>query len=273
MADDANNTTALDTKSSPQEAPTCSKENDPCENVEKGKGNNQGPVFNLEELRRSVRCPKVKRSFSPEPADKYVSTPGKLSMGSKRMGKGRSNKLSPHAATGPDRLCDRLPNGQPFSCDLCSSPFVCNPLTKRTSKFKRSRHMPSPRQKTDPRTGKVLVLCNACGLAFDQPRQKKEKVVPSLEKKEEYIKSARLFASTLSGRLKEPEAERLYCPSFKSKPCSCLQTYIIDLNDDEGSTQRALELVNLVKEARRLSSLKCYNLQDTEEASKKQKKE
>lgn len=40
FADDANTTTALDTKSSSQDAATCSKENDPCENVEKGKGNN-----------------------------------------------------------------------------------------------------------------------------------------------------------------------------------------------------------------------------------------
>ena len=54
--------------------------------------------------------------------------------------------------------------GQPFSCDLCQSPYVCNPLlSKGGSRSKRSRHMPSPRQKLNPATGKLLTLCNACG--------------------------------------------------------------------------------------------------------------
>lgn len=59
--------------------------------------------------------------------------------------------------------------GKPFSCDLCHSPYVCNPLlSKGGSRFHRSRHMPSPRQKISPITGKTLTLCNACGKFFQE---------------------------------------------------------------------------------------------------------
>ena len=56
---------------------------------------------------------------------------------------------------------------EPFCCDLCKATSVVNPSRRRqgndevaASVVKRS---PGPRYKTDPKTGQMLVLCNACG--------------------------------------------------------------------------------------------------------------
>ena len=51
----------------------------------------------------------------------------------------------------------------PFKCDLCGSPHVTDP-SRRGNRPKTSTHAPSPRHKLDPETGKMLTLCNACGM-------------------------------------------------------------------------------------------------------------
>ena len=55
-------------------------------------------------------------------------------------------------------------NGEPFRCDLCNSPYVTNP-SRRGNRPKTSTNQPSPRHKRDPNTGRMLTLCNACGMA------------------------------------------------------------------------------------------------------------
>ena len=49
-----------------------------------------------------------------------------------------------------------------FRCDKCGSPFIVNPMV-RGNKVKKSELGPSPRHKVDPKTKKILSLCNACG--------------------------------------------------------------------------------------------------------------
>ncbi|XP_070175600.1 uncharacterized protein [Littorina saxatilis] len=131
------------------------------------------------------------------------------------------------AASAADRRHDVLPNGQPFSCDLCQSPYVCNPyLSKQGARGKRSRHMPSPRQKLNPNTGKLLTLCNACAQSLDGPRPPKLVVQVSVEEKEAYCSKAKAFAAQLATQLQDEDAERFYCPSYNKAPCGCLQKYL-----------------------------------------------
>ena len=50
----------------------------------------------------------------------------------------------------------------PFKCDLCGSQHITDP-SRRGNRPKTSAHMPSPRHKLDPESGRMLTLCNACG--------------------------------------------------------------------------------------------------------------
>ena len=61
-----------------------------------------------------------------------------------------------------DNCTPHLFLGEPFACDLCNSRYVCNP-SRKGNQARRSKHQPSPRYKEDAETGKLLVLCNACG--------------------------------------------------------------------------------------------------------------
>ena len=51
----------------------------------------------------------------------------------------------------------------PFKCDLCGSQHITDP-TRRGNRLKSSAHAPSPRHKRDAESGKMLTLCNACGM-------------------------------------------------------------------------------------------------------------
>jgi hypothetical protein len=62
------------------------------------------------------------------------------------------------------------PNGKPFSCEKCHSPFIVSPA--RSHRLD-SRRKYNPRKITDVVTKQVLLLCNACGLSM--VRSKKER--------------------------------------------------------------------------------------------------
>jgi hypothetical protein len=98
-------------------------------------------------------------------------------------------------------------------------------------------------------------------------RSKKErhkKEPPTQEEKDCYLKKAAEFAASLAASLEDPDACRLYCPAFKSSACECLQKYITENGkSQEGSKDRALHLLSLLKEAGHLTKQK--NVQHTNE--------
>ncbi|XP_072344853.1 uncharacterized protein [Scyliorhinus torazame] len=60
--------------------------------------------------------------------------------------------------------------------------------------------------------------------------------------------------------LGDQDAEKLCCPLFVKKPCQCLQNYLKRTGDELSECRRrAANLLQLLKEARRLSLLKCYD--------------
>ncbi|XP_032231684.2 uncharacterized protein LOC5507258 isoform X2 [Nematostella vectensis] len=196
------------------------------------------------DLRKSDRKRKPARSKSPENVPKV------------KKKKRRPRQLS--------TTVSRLPE-QPFKCDLCESPYVTNP-SRRGNRLKTTPQQPSPRHKVDPQTGKRLTLCNACGLSFGRPKKlpKESRSQVNPEEKTKYLEEARAFALSLVDGLGDPDAERLACPHFKTKPCGCLQTYILgEGNDFTESRGRAADLLQLLKKARELSQLKCYDVTST----------
>ncbi|XP_064616113.1 uncharacterized protein LOC135480256 isoform X2 [Liolophura sinensis] len=207
--------------------------------------------------RKSSRRRMKRRPFSPDKTGQdRVKTRTGVPCTTKR--KRKAGKPQPEAAH--DRPCDRLANGTPFCCDLCKSPHVCNRSNKPGKSSKPTKYTPSPRHKVDPLTGRMLRLCNACGLAFDRSdRPRKARVLPPPEDKEKYLDEAKQFGQRLSVELNDPDAERLYCPQFKFKACGCLQSYILFEGDQEHSSQRAEKLLKLVKEAKQLRTLKYYS--------------
>lgn len=58
--------------------------------------------------------------------------------------------------------------GLPFSCDKCKSPHIVDPA--RCSPGNRKRP-PTPRKYVDPQTGRIMLLCNACGIAAKTNRK------------------------------------------------------------------------------------------------------
>lgn len=68
------------------------------------------------------------------------------------------------------------PNGKPFSCDKCHSPFIVNPA--RSHRL-HSRRKYRPRKITDLVTKQVLLLCNACGLSMVRSKKERHKKVCS----------------------------------------------------------------------------------------------
>ncbi|KAK7491637.1 hypothetical protein BaRGS_00017090 [Batillaria attramentaria] len=201
------------------------------------------------DYRRSERKRKDRRPlFSPDDfvSGKQTSTSGFPVPQKKKRKLVRRNIP---AASAADRPFDVLPDGTPFSCDLCQSPYVCNPLlSKAGSRVKRSRHMPSPWQKLNPLTGKLLTLCNACGRSLDRPRPSKAKVQPSQEEKEAFFAESRAFASSLATQLQDPDGE------------------------DDSMLERARELLTLYKEARKLSAEKVYSVDKMETKSPEKKR-
>ncbi|XP_015222485.2 uncharacterized protein [Lepisosteus oculatus] len=149
-----------------------------------------------------------------------------------------------------------------FCCDLCRSPFITNP-TRRGNKSKAPRSGPArPRRRADPRTGETLVLCNACGLSYGKPKCSKPAdpiVEPSDRARHEQELEA--FAQSMVELLGDQDAKRLACPVYWKKPCLCIQSHIKGTGDaEDGCHSRALQILALLKEAKVLSTQKCYDL-------------
>jgi hypothetical protein len=66
------------------------------------------------------------------------------------------------------------PNGKPFSCEKCHSPFIVNPARRHKPDSKRKYR---PRKVTDLVTKQVLLVCNACGLSMVRSKKKRHKKV------------------------------------------------------------------------------------------------
>jgi hypothetical protein len=127
-----------------------------------------------------------------------------------------------------DTICSDIGFGltKPFSCEKCKSPFVVNPARSRIP-LSKAKRKPVARKIVDEVTKKVLVVCNACGLATGRKPARSAPIPPTDEEKANYLKESIAFAKSLAESLHEPDAEQLYCPTFKMKPCQCLQSYII----------------------------------------------
>jgi Zn-finger protein len=49
---------------------------------------------------------------------------------------------------------------------------------------------------------------------------------PTKAEKEQYLIEATAFAANVAEEMNEPEAEKLYCPVYRVKPCGCVQRFI-----------------------------------------------
>lgn len=205
--------------------------------------------------RRSQREKKNKRAFSPV-----------LEEDTKKK---RKKLPRPFSYTSSSRPCDLLPNGEPFCCKLCKSPYVTNPYAKGVRKAKRSRHVPLPKKRLDS-VGREILVCNACCQILDrQIRPKKPNKELTAEERNKYLEDAKTFAKSLAETLNEPKAEKLYCPVSVYKICGCLQKYIKGKDTDETALElRVTELLDLMKEATHLREQKVYTVPENLGTSK-----
>eukprot|EP00118_Oscarella_pearsei_P006737 m.31064 g.31064 ORF g.31064 m.31064 type:complete len:467 (+) comp31432_c0_seq1:111-1511(+) len=156
-------------------------------------------------------------------------------------------------------------NPDSFRCDQCGSDSILkHPGSRPGGRNRRvSTRKPVPRYKTDPATGKELCLCNACGLAFDRQKPKKELLDVEISTEEErmgWMKDAEKFGQSLALLLNDINAAKLYCSKVKSKPCWCVQRYLTEA--DGIDKQRALDLLNVLQKAAQLSSQKRQSFAD-----------
>ncbi|XP_067825986.1 histone-lysine N-methyltransferase 2D-like isoform X2 [Heptranchias perlo] len=162
--------------------------------------------------------------------------------------------------------------GAQFCCDICKSPHITNP-NRRGNRLKQSGYNPSPRRKNDPKTGQVLTLCNACGLAFGRSRRPRTSCIDvDADERRKHQDALQAFTVFITELLGDEDAEKLCCPLFVKKPCRCLQNYIKRTGDElSESRNRAVNLLQLLKEAKHLSSLKCYDEIEIQELEKPRK--
>ncbi|XP_062590313.1 uncharacterized protein LOC134251909 [Saccostrea cucullata] len=199
------------------------------------------------DTRKSERKKRPRIYYSPERTD-----------GKKR----RNVKRNGNSVTGPNRKCDLLPNGEPFSCGRCGSPYVVNKRSKTSLKNCHSRHRPLPHESLDPLTGRKILICNQCYLVFVKKKSKKTSWVkkPEAAIKDEYIRRCKAEAQEMANRLMRPEANRLFCPEYTKEPCGCIQKYIKNQGNPVQADLRAKELCDLLQKATELSKQKCYQL-------------
>ncbi|XP_078496952.1 uncharacterized protein LOC144753023 isoform X1 [Lissotriton helveticus] len=147
--------------------------------------------------------------------------------------------------------------GAAFCCHLCKSPYIVNP-GRRGNCVKTSNSQPSTRRRRDPTTGQVLLLCNACGLSFGKTVKAKVTVQDAMpDERKEHEAQLQSFALAMVQLLGDQDAANLCCPSYHKKPCLCLQTYLKSPGfTDEECSGRAVVLLRLFKEARRLKAQK-----------------
>ncbi|XP_043576438.1 uncharacterized protein LOC122564953 [Chiloscyllium plagiosum] len=120
----------------------------------------------------------------------------------------------------------------------------------------------------------MLMLCNACGLALGRSRGPHSSCAGAdADERRKHQEALVAFAVSMTELLGDQDAKMLCCPLFVKKPCQCLQNYIkktgVELSE---SRHRAVNLLQLLKEARRLSLLKCYNENQVEQLEKPQKR-
>ncbi|XP_048469359.1 uncharacterized protein LOC109931616 [Rhincodon typus] len=192
------------------------------------------------------------------------------SEGKRSRRKCRKRSFSPEVETVVRRKARRKINllisksgkkaGVEFCCDICKSPSITNP-SYRGNRLKQSGYRASPRWKSDPETGKMLMLCNACGLAFGRSRRLRSSCTDiDAGERRKHREALEAFAVSMMELLGDQDAKMLCCPLFVKKPCQCLQNYIKRTGDElSESRHRAMNLLQLLKEARRLSLLKYYD--------------
>ncbi|XP_071802792.1 uncharacterized protein [Asterias amurensis] len=168
-------------------------------------------------------------------------------------------------------------DGSPFCCDKCGTNSIIKPtrfLNPKTNTLRRRRII-GIRYKVDPNTKKRLTLCNACGLQFDRMEKNQDGYKPpraTEQDKKKYKEDAGRFASSLVEGLKDPDAARLACLHISSKPCGCMQRYIIAEGNMEESRDRASQLLKMIKDAKKLKDKKSYNVEELLTKGKKFRK-
>ncbi|KAK3087132.1 hypothetical protein FSP39_002128, partial [Pinctada imbricata] len=149
--------------------------------------------------------------------------------------------------------------GEPFSCHLCRSPYVINRWSKHAYKDRRSKHNPTPKTKLDPKTGKEVYVCNACCVTLERRRKKKKsRPAPTAEDKQRHLDQCEAFGREFVEVVGQSFAKNLFCPSYNTEPCNCLQKYCHANGDTEESLHRMREIYKLHVRAKELSKLKCY---------------
>ncbi|KAK3918796.1 Nitrogenase iron protein [Frankliniella fusca] len=167
------------------------------------------------------RSRKKKRPFSPEP-----------------IGITRRNFKMKTKIKGPIKIqksVNDISGSSSFSCDKCGTVSVVNPSRCRLPP-NQIKKIQTARKKIDPVTNTVLNLCNACGLAFSRPPRIEKTSTISVEDRDRYLADAHAFAKDIAQRVGRPAFERLFCPTFKNRPCGCIQTFISHQGEDVEST-------------------------------------
>lgn len=148
--------------------------------------------------------------------------------------------------------------GEPFSCDKCKSPHIVDPT--RCSPGNRKRP-PIPRKYVDPNNGRIMLLCNACGIAAKTNRKdrttKATRDAESVRQlKDQYLTESMNFAKKLSYECNEPELAALYCPSFSGKGCNCIAKYLFSGANSTAHERRlkVLDLLSYHRKARELNT-------------------
>lgn len=106
--------------------------------------------------------------------------------------------------------------------------------------------------------GVDTLLCAACLRSSLDVGQKEKPNDPDFEeRKRQYLDEAKAFAAGLAKAFDDPSAERLYCPVFRPTkgPCACIQKHL----SGDDADQKARSLLQLLREAKRLSQQKCYD--------------
>ncbi|XP_074654869.1 uncharacterized protein LOC141908648 [Tubulanus polymorphus] len=208
------------------------------------------------ECRKSQRVRKLKRAFSPDLQTDKKQPENK----SQTQKTGGARELNTTAG-------DKLPNGDLFSCEICRSNRIYDPRVKKCSQRqtlgKSGKYHHLPRHVRNKDTGKIMIVCHACGLSRNQQLQKKRnvsKVSYSKEQinraKESYLRESKLFAENLYHQTGNVDCRQLYCPHMITvNGCSCLQNYI-NIGNPAERNLRVHNLLTLVRRARDLRDIK-----------------
>ncbi|XP_012267181.2 uncharacterized protein LOC105692512 isoform X2 [Athalia rosae] len=209
-----------------------------------------GPVVANSAPISTTRIKKKPRPYSPS----------KINLTSKKSSNDRCKQKSKvikaqKIYSSNDTYIDKR-SGLPFSCDKCKSPHIVDPT--RCSPGNRKRP-PMPRKHVDPINGQILLLCNACGIAAKTNR--KDRLVKATQEsgllqelKNQYITESMKSAQKIAQECNQPELAALYCPSFSSKGCGCIEKYLSS-DSESSSHERQLKALNLLNYHRKAGEL------------------